>query len=78
MLRRVRVDGERKEVWSVNYDVPNVNGPKTWKRCMMRGICNMRGLHAILLCFACVALADWAIASSEYIVKNGDTLWGIA
>jgi len=45
---------------------------------MMRGVCNMRGLHAILLCFACVALADVAIASSEYIVKNGDTLWRIA
>ena len=38
----------------------------------------MRGLHTILLCFACVALADGAIASSEYIVKDGDTLWGIA
>ena len=47
-------------------------------RCMMSGICNMRGLHAILLCFACVALADGAIAASEYIVKDGDTLWGIA
>ena len=44
----------------------------------MIGICNMRGLHAILLCFACVALADGAIAASEYIVKDGDTLWGIA
>ena len=32
----------------------------------------MKGLHAILFCFACVALADGAIASSEYIVKNGD------
>ena len=47
-------------------------------RCMMRGVCNMRGLHVILLCFACVALADGAIAASEYIVKDGDTLWEIA
>ena len=31
-MRRVRVDGQRKEVWSVNYDVPNVGGTKTWKR----------------------------------------------
>lgn len=38
----------------------------------------MRELHAILLCFACVAMADGAIASSDYIVKHGDTLWGIA
>jgi len=38
----------------------------------------MRGLHAILLCFACVALTDGATAASEYIVKQGDTLWGIA
>ena len=35
MLRRVRVDGEHKEVLGVNYDVPNVNGPKTWKRSYM-------------------------------------------
>lgn len=38
----------------------------------------MRGLHLILLCFACVALADGATAPSEYIVKPGDTLWRIA
>ena len=38
----------------------------------------MRGLHAILLCFACVALTDGATAASEYIVKQGDALWGIA
>ena len=34
-MRRVRVDGERKEVWSVNYDVPNADGTKTWKRSYM-------------------------------------------
>ena len=28
-MHRVRVDGQRKEVWSVNYDVPNANGTKT-------------------------------------------------
>ncbi len=38
----------------------------------------MRVLHTILLCFACVALADGATAASEYIVKQGDTLWSIA
>lgn len=38
----------------------------------------MRGLHAILLCIACAAMADGAVASSDYIVKHGDTLWGIA
>ena len=34
-MRRVRVDGERKKVWSVNYDVPNGNGTKTWKTTYM-------------------------------------------
>ena len=34
-MRRVRVDGERKEVWSVNYDVPNADGTKTWKTSYM-------------------------------------------
>ena len=34
-MHRVRVDGERKEVWSVNYDVPNADGTKTWKRSYM-------------------------------------------
>lgn len=38
----------------------------------------MRVLHTILLCFACSAMADGAAASSDYIVKHGDTLWGIA
>ena len=38
----------------------------------------MRGLHTILLCIACAAMADGAVASSDYIVKHGDTLWGIA
>ena len=38
----------------------------------------MRGLCAILFCAAGVALADGATAASEYIVKPGDTLWGIA
>lgn len=34
-MRRVRVDGERKEVWSVNYDIPNGDGTKTWKTTYM-------------------------------------------
>lgn len=38
----------------------------------------MRGLCAILFCAAGVALAEGATAASEYIVKPGDTLWGIA
>ena len=38
----------------------------------------MRGLCAILFCAAGVALADEVTAASEYIVKPGDTLWGIA
>lgn len=34
-MHRVRVDGERKEVWGVHYDVPNGNGTKTWKTTYM-------------------------------------------
>ena len=41
-------------------------------------MCMTQDLHAILACVACVALADCAIATSEYIVKNGDTPLGIA
>ena len=26
---------KHKEVWSVNYDVPNADGTKTWKRSYM-------------------------------------------
>ena len=33
---------------------------------------------AILFCFAFVALAGGVTDASEYIVKQGDTLWGIA
>ena len=38
----------------------------------------MRSRNAILFCVACVALAGGATTASEYIVKQGDTLWGIA
>lgn len=34
-MQRVRVDGERKDVWRVDYDVPNYNGTKTWKKAYM-------------------------------------------
>lgn len=48
---------------------------KVHRRNKRRGICHMRGLHTILLCIACAAMADGAVASSDYIVKHGDTLW---
>lgn len=34
-MHRVRVDGQRKEVWCVDYDVPNYDGTKTWKKTYM-------------------------------------------
>ena len=44
---------------------------------LVGGFC-LREFLAILFCFACVALAGGATTASEYIVKQGDTLWGIA
>ena len=38
----------------------------------------MRGLSIILFCFANVAFASDEANSLEYIVRTGDTLWGIA
>ena len=38
----------------------------------------MRGLRIILLSVVCTMLVNEAFASSEYIVKQGDTLWRIA
>lgn len=34
-MHRVRVDGQRKDVWRVDYDVPNYDGTKTWKKTYM-------------------------------------------
>ena len=34
-MHRVRVDGQRKEVWCVDYDIPNADGTKTWKTSYM-------------------------------------------
>lgn len=44
---------------------------------LVGGFC-LREFLAILFCFACVALAGGATTASEYIVKQGDTLLGIA
>ena len=44
---------------------------------LVGGFC-LREFLAILFCFACVALAGGATTASEYIVKQGDTLWEIA
>ncbi|MBR4614394.1 MAG: LysM peptidoglycan-binding domain-containing protein [Kiritimatiellae bacterium] len=44
---------------------------------LVGGFC-LREFLAILFCFACVALAGGATTASEYSVKQGDTLWGIA
>ena len=38
----------------------------------------MRGLSIVLFCFANVAFAGAETNSLEYIVRSGDTLWGIA